>query len=153
MRYGSILHCASFQILHEVGCAQSSPTLCNPIVCSLEALQAILEWVAMPSLPRRSFQPRDWTQVSHITGKFFTVLSHQESPAIDLSDTSQLSGEGNGNPLQYSCLENPMDRGAWWAAVYGVTRSRTRLKRLSSSSQLSSMKIVLWSLANIESSK
>ena len=42
-------------------------------------------------------------------------------------------GEGNGNPLQCSCLENPRDRGAWGAAVYGVTQSRTRLKRLSSS--------------------
>ena len=45
-------------------------------------------------------------------------------------------GEGNGNPLQCSCLENPRDWGAWWAAVYGVTQSRTRLKRLSSSSIL-----------------
>ena len=35
-------------------------------------------------------------------------------------------GEGNGNPLQYSCLENPMDRGAWWATVHEVTKSRTR---------------------------
>ena len=43
-------------------------------------------------------------------------------------------GEGNGNPLQCSCLENPRDRGAWWAAVYGVTQSQTRLKWLSSSS-------------------
>ena len=43
-------------------------------------------------------------------------------------------GEGNGNPLQYSCLENPRDGRAWWAAVYGVAQSRTRLKRLSSSS-------------------
>ena len=43
-------------------------------------------------------------------------------------------GEGNGNPLQCSCLENPRDGGAWWAAVYGVTQSQTRLKRLSSSS-------------------
>ena len=43
-------------------------------------------------------------------------------------------GEGNGNPLQYSCLENPRDKGAWWAAVYGVAQSQTRLKRLSSSS-------------------
>ena len=43
-------------------------------------------------------------------------------------------GEGNGNPLQYSCLENPRDWGAWWAAVYGVAQSRTRLKWLSSSS-------------------
>ena len=43
-------------------------------------------------------------------------------------------GGGNGNPLQCSCLENPRDEGAWWAAVYGVAQSRTRLKRLSSSS-------------------
>ena len=42
-------------------------------------------------------------------------------------------GEGNGNPLQCSCLENPRDGGAWWAAIYGVTQSQTRLKRLSSS--------------------
>ena len=38
-----------------------------------------------------------------------------------------LSGEGNGTPLQYSCLENPIDGGSWWAAVHGVTKSRTRL--------------------------
>ena len=43
-------------------------------------------------------------------------------------------GEGNGNPLQCSCLENPRDGGAWWAAVYVVAQSRTRLKRFSSSS-------------------
>ena len=46
-------------------------------------------------------------------------------------------GEGNGNPLQCSCLENPRDGGAWWAAVYGVPQSWTRLKRLSSSSSSS----------------
>ena len=45
-------------------------------------------------------------------------------------------GEGNGNPLQCSYLENPRDRGAWWAAVSGVAQSRTRLKRLSSSSKI-----------------
>ena len=45
-------------------------------------------------------------------------------------------GEGNGNSLQCSCLENPRDGGAWWAAVYGVAQSRTRLKRLSSSSSM-----------------
>ena len=46
-------------------------------------------------------------------------------------------GEGNGsNPLQCSCLENPRDRGAWWAVVYGVAQSRTRLKRLSNSSSI-----------------
>ena len=47
-------------------------------------------------------------------------------------------GEGNDNPLQCSCLENSRDRGAWWAAVYGVAQSRTQLKRLSSSSSSSS---------------
>ena len=41
------------------------------------------------------------------------------------------TGEGNGNPLQSSCLENPRDGGAWWAAIYGVAQSRTQLKRLS----------------------
>ena len=43
-------------------------------------------------------------------------------------------GKGNGNPIQCSCLENPRDGGAWWASVYGVAENRTRLKRLSSSS-------------------
>ena len=45
-------------------------------------------------------------------------------------------GEGNGNPLQCFCLENPRDGGAWWAAVYEVTQSRTRLKQLSSRGKL-----------------
>jgi len=45
-------------------------------------------------------------------------------------------GEGNGNPLQCSCLENPRDGEAWWAAIYGVAQSRTRLKRLSRSSSM-----------------
>ena len=51
-------------------------------------------------------------------------------------------GGGNGNPLQCSCLENPMDGGAWWAAICGVAQSRTRLKRLSSSSS-SSVEILI----------
>ena len=46
-------------------------------------------------------------------------------------------GEGNGNPLQCSCLENPRDGGDWWAAIYGVAQSWTRLKQLSSSSSMS----------------
>ena len=52
-------------------------------------------------------------------------------------------GEGNGNPLQCSCLENPRDGGAWWAAVHWVSQSRIRLKRLSSSSS-SSSSIILY---------
>ena len=57
-------------------------------------------------------------------------------------------GEGNGNPLQRSCLENPKDGGAWWAAVYGVAQSWTRLKRLSSSSSSMSPKKEKSSQAN-----
>ena len=50
-------------------------------------------------------------------------------------------GEGNGNPLQRSCLENPRDGGAWWAAIYEVAQSRTRLKRLSSSNNTASISL------------
>ena len=48
----------------------------------------------------------------------------------------KLDREGNGTPLQYSCLENPMDGGAWWAAVHGVTKSRTRLSDFTSTFHL-----------------
>ena len=65
-------------------------------------------------------------------------------------------GEGNGNPLQCSCLENPRDSGAWWAAVYGVTQSWTLLKQLSSSSSsqsydFSSSHVWMWELDYKES--
>ena len=56
-------------------------------------------------------------------------------------------GEGNGNPLQCSCLENPRDGGAWWAAVYGVAQSRTRLKRLGSSRQQQQVMLVVKNLS------
>ena len=71
-----------------------------------------------------------WQAAVHGVAKSRTRLS-------DFTFTFHFSllciGEGNGNPLQCSCLENPKDRGAWWAAIYGVTQSRTPLKRLSSS--------------------
>ena len=93
-----------------------------------------------------SFRRRQW----HPTPILLPGKSHGQRSLVgcspwgrEQSDTTErlpfhfsLSciGEGNGNPLQCSSLENPRDRGAWWAAVYGVTQSRTRLKRLSSSS-------------------
>ena len=58
----------------------------------------------------------------------------KRSESRSFSSYLYTSGKGNGNPLQCSCLENPRDGGAWWAAVYGVAQSRTQLKRLSSSS-------------------
>ena len=65
----------------------------------------------------------------------YSPWGHEESDTTDwfhFPFSLSCDGEGNGNPLQCSCLENPKDGGAWWAAVYGVTQSQTRLKRLSS---------------------
>ena len=65
------------------------------------------------------------------------VVKNLPANAGDIKDAGSIPrlgrspGGGNGNPLQYSCLENPMDRGAWRATVYRVTKSWTRLKRLS----------------------
>ena len=67
----------------------------------------------------------------------------QSMGSLELDTTERLHfqfslsciGEGNGTPLQYFCLENPRDGEAWWAAIYGVAQSRTRLKRVSSSSR------------------
>ena len=64
--------------------------------------------------------------------------------ATSLSLFTFMHWEGNGNPLQCSCLENPRDGGAWWAAVYGVSQSRTLLKRLSSSSSSMYMSIPIF---------
>ena len=59
----------------------------------------------------------------HMEGKFFLKPGFSENTFVLIL----YNGEGNGTPLQYSCLENPMDRGAWQAAVHGVTKSRTWL--------------------------
>ena len=61
-------------------------------------------------------------------------MTEEHLPSWSSKDFTHESREDNGTPLQYSCLENPRDRGAWWAAVCGVAQSRTQLKRLSSSS-------------------
>ena len=59
------------------------------------------------------------------TKNSYTVYWTDKNVCLGFSVTPY--GEGNGTPLQYSCLENPMDGGAWWAAVHGVAKSRTRL--------------------------
>ena len=66
-------------------------------------------------------------------GKVALVVKNPPARAGDMRDTGLIPGlgrspgEGNGNPLQYSCLENSIDRGTWWAAVHGVAKSQTRL--------------------------
>ena len=90
------------------------------------------------------FDAINWRRQWHPTpvlmpGK--SIHAWMEEPGSDTTERLHFHfsltriGEGNGNPLQCSCLENPRDEGAWWAAVYGVAQSRTRLKRLSSSSR------------------
>ena len=67
---------------------------------------------------------------------FFPGGSEVKASACNAGDLGSIPGsgsspgEGNGNPLQYSCLENPMDRGAWWATVHGVAKSQARLRDL-----------------------
>ena len=161
--------------------AQSCPTLCDPMDCSLPGssihgvFQArVLEWGAIAfsavwkhclpilSLPRSILtcivriyifsvctksRRRQW----HPTPVLLPGKSHGRRSLVGCSPwgreesdtTEQLQfhfslsciGEGNGNPLHCSCLENPRDGGAWWAAVYGVAQSRTWLNWLSSSSR------------------
>ena len=88
-------------------------------------------YTCIRSPPTPSSRPGCHVTLSRVPNAHFLIqLPELLFPSIPL-------GEGNGNPLQYSCLENPRDRGAWWAAVYGVAQSRTRLTRLSSSSSSS----------------
>ena len=61
---------------------------------------------------------------THLNAEFQRIARRDKKAFLN----DQCMGEGNGSPLQCSCLENPRDWGAWWAAVYGVTQSRTRLK-------------------------
>ena len=74
-------------------------------------------------------------------------MTESSFDSLNNRDLNKEVGESNGTPLQYSCLENPMDGGAWWAAVRGVTRSRTRLKQLSSSSSSKQGSTCLCSMA------
>ena len=78
-----------------------------------------------------------WGQRVFGASQLALVVKNPPINAGDLRDEGLISGSGrspgggHGNPLQYCCLENSMDRGAWWATVHGITKSRTQLKRLS----------------------
>ena len=122
-----LLQCMKLKSESEV--IQSCPTLSDPMDYSLPGssihgiFQArVLEWVAIAfsgfcisSCQRKTIALTIQTFVGKVMSLFFNMLSRF------------VIGEGNGTPLQYSCLENPMDGEAWWAAVHGVARSRTWL--------------------------
>ena len=82
-------------------------------------------------LPKRSQQYRGKKRVNYKSRCWFSAcftssLTQQETLQALMYLYSSVGG-GNGNPLQYSCLENPMDQGAWWATIHGVAKSQTRL--------------------------
>ena len=107
--------------------AQSCPTLSDPMDCSPPGssihgiFQArVLEWGAI------AFSEtviEGWYGYSHFQS--WCILTSVSLPIFKKPGLND--GEGNSNPLQYSCLENPMDGGTWWAAVHGVAKSQTRL--------------------------
>ena len=106
---------------------QSCPTLYDPMDCSLlgssvhGSLQArILDGVPLPSPPRKY----QWLKNPPANAR------HARN-VVSISGLGRSPGGGQGNSLQYSCLETPMDRGAWRATVHRVTQSWTRLKQLS----------------------
>ena len=70
---------------------------------------------------------------SCILSRFDTLWLSGEKSTCQARDVGSIPGEGNSNPLQYSCLGNPTDRGAWWATVPGVAKSQTRLNNNNSS--------------------
>ena len=87
-----------------------------------------------PPGKQRHFIRRDIVELRDyllgVQGRHFSSLWARSNSLFQIlvsGRSSEFIREGNGTPLQYCCLENPMDRGAWWAAVHGVTKSRTRL--------------------------
>ena len=144
--------------------AQSCPTHYDPMDCSPPGSSVHGDSpgkntrVGCHFLLQGIFPTQGSNPGSNIAGRFFTVFATREDHHLPQGACNQpqtagaccllqqewdmfrenvrvIAAEGNGNPLQCSCLENPRDGGAWWAAVYGVARSRTQLKRLSSSSR------------------
>ena len=132
---------------------QSSPTLCDPVDGSSSGssvhwiLQArVLEWdaIAFSDIHTTKFKIITNKDLPYSTGNYLIFFNNlngmgfpggsdgKESawsagdPGLILGSGRSLGG-GHGHPLQYSCLENPMDRGAWWATLHGVAKSRTRL--------------------------
>ena len=116
----------------------------------------VLRWYSNKELACQCKRRRQW----HRTPLLLPRKSHGRRSLVgsspwgaEVSDTTErlpfhfslsCTGEGNGNPLQCSCLENPRDGGAWWASVYGVAQSRTRLKQLSSSRQHKTCRFDPW---------
>ena len=130
------MFCEGNKILRTLKCKGLAPDLPEDLYHLIKKAAAIRQ--------RRQWQPTPVLLPGKSHGQR-SLVGCSPWGAKELDMTEQLHfhfslsyiGEGNGNPLPCSCLENPRDGRAWWAAVYGVAQSRTRLKRLSSSSSSS----------------
>ena len=112
----------------------------NNFPATTVAIPASLWWLwSVRFLQDKAFAPKLLSMNQATNLQFNMAQEKRRTRLSDFNFTFHFSlsciGEGNGNPLQCSCLENPKDRGAWWAAIYGVAQSQTRLKWLSSSSK------------------
>ena len=87
----------------------------------------MLQIILMKLSSEVRFNASIWSQVGQATILTLLLLHQWFSIWGNFASRNTWYGEGNGTPLQCSCLENPMDEGAWWAAVHGITKSRTRL--------------------------
>ena len=104
----------------------------SPLLWPIEALA----WLSPGQLHTRCKDLISVPQTSNFRSQTQAITIAVPTQQLHFHFSLSCIGEGNGNPLQCSCLENPRDEGAWWAAVYGVRESQTRLKWLSSSSYL-----------------
>ena len=94
------------------------------MVCPWKRTEIILSFLRLyPSTALQTLV--DYEGYSIFSKAFLSTVVDNNGHLNQICPFLSIVGEGNGNPLQYSCLENPMDRGAWWATVHGVTESRT----------------------------
>ena len=98
----------------------------NGSVTCITGLQDLLELTPPPK--DILFNIGDWNATVDFPGGSYGKASAYSAGNLGSIPELERSGEGNANTLQYYCLENPVDGGPWWAAIYGATQSRTRLK-------------------------
>ena len=126
---------SAFSWQNSVSLCPASFSIPRPIASSL-SLFTFMHW-------RREWQPipvflagESQGQQSLVGCRLWGRTESDMTERLHFHFSLSCIGEGNGNPLQCSCLENPRDGRAWWAAVYGVAQSQTQLRQLSSSSQV-----------------
>ena len=132
-----------FQFYRKIARRVQGATIFDPLVCIFVLFTFWFMFSLALSPPILKSKLETWCP---LTPKYCSVhfparhspTEHSSVNTIRKSNTNSTTiREGNGNPLHYSCLENPVAREAWWAAVHGATQSRTRLKRLGSCSSSS----------------